>query len=186
MSDLNQLQNRNYLSPIGFTFDIARFRKVSFFSTSASIPEISLGSPEQSNYLKDIFHPGDRLSYGDLPIQFLVDEDMVNYTLIHNWMTGLGFPESVQQFLNVTTNNDGKRDFELQYSDATLGVLNSNYNVVANIKFWDLFPTSLSTMEFNSTDTDINYVTANVTFKYLYYQILGPDGTELTPKYNNN
>ena len=181
---INQLQNRNYLSPIGFTFDIARFRKVTFFSNTATIPEISLGTPEQSSYLKSIMHPGDRLEYGQLPIQFLVDEDMINYTLIHNWMTGLGFPESCQQFLNFTTNSNNQRDLNLQYSDATLGVLNSNYNTIANIKFWDVFPTSLSTLEFTATDSDVNYLTANVTFTYLYYQILDKDGNELTPTYN--
>ena len=173
------------MSPIGFTFDIARFRKVSFFSNTATIPEISLASPTQSTYLKSIMHPGDTLQYGDLPVQFLVDENMINYTLIHNWMTGMGFPESCQQFLNWTTDENGDRDLKLQFSDATLGVLNSNYNVIANIKFWDLFPTSLSTLEFTATDTDINYVTANATFSYLYYQILDKDMNELTPKYNN-
>ena len=56
---------------------------------------------------------------------------MLNYTLIHNWMTGLGFPESMQQFIDVTTDREGQRDLKLQYSDATLAVLNSNYNEIA-------------------------------------------------------
>ena len=72
---------------------------------------------------------------------------------------------------------------KLQYSDATLAVLNSNYNEVVKIKFWDLFPTSLSTLEFTATDTDINYLTATVTFSFLYYQILDKDGKPLTPEY---
>lgn len=180
-----QLNNRNYMSPIGFDFSIARFPKVSFFSNSASIPEVSIGGAEQSNYLKSIMHPGDRVEYGDLPIQFLVDEDMLNYTLIHNWITGLGFPESMQQFVDWTTDETGQRDLKLQYSDATLKVLNSNYNTIAQVKFWDLYPTSLSTLEFTATDTDINYLTANVTFNYLYYQILDKDGNELSPDYVN-
>ena len=178
-----QLDNRNYMSPIGFQFSIARFPKVSFFSNTAALPQINLGGAEQSNYLKQIMHPGDRLEYGELPIQFLVDEDMVNYSLIHNWMTGLAFPESMQQFIDVTTDRDGDRDYKLQYSDATLAVLNSNYNEIAKIKFWDLYPTSLSTLEFTATDTDINYMTANVTFNYLYYQILDKNGEPLTPDY---
>lgn len=173
------------MSPIGFDFSIARFPKVSFFSNSASIPEVSIGGAEQSNYLKSIMHPGDRVEYGDLPIQFLVDEDMLNYTLIHNWITGLGFPESMQQFVDWTTDETGQRDLKMQYSDATLKVLNSNYNTIAQVKFWDLYPTSLSTLEFTATDTDINYLTANVTFNYLYYQILDKDGNELSPDYVN-
>ena len=180
-----QLDNRNYMSPIGFSFSIARFPKVSFFSNTASIPEISLGGASQSNYLKELMHPGDRVEYGELPIQFLVDEDMLNYTLIHNWMVGLGFPESMSQYREWVTNESGQRDTGLQYSDATLKILNSNYNTTAQINFWDLYPTSLSTLEFTATDTDINYLTANVTFSYLYYQILDKDGQPLTPDYVN-
>lgn len=180
-----QLDNRNYMSPIGFTFSLARFPKVSFFSNKAALPQITLGTAGQSNYLKDIMHPGDRLEYGDFNIEFLVDEDMQNYTLIHNWMTGLGFPETPQQFKDVTTSDGNVRDFKLQYSDATLGILNSNYNTIANVKFWDLFPISLSTLEFTATDTDINYLVANVTFNYLYYQILDKEGKPLTPEYIN-
>ena len=180
-----QLDNRNYMSPIGFSFSLARFPKVSFFSNKASLPQITLGTAGQSNYLKDIMHPGDRLTYGDFNIEFLVDEDMENYTLIHNWMTGLGFPETPKQFREVTTSDANVRDLKLQYSDATLKVLNSNYNTIAQVKFWDLYPTSLSTLEFTATDTDINYLTANVTFNYLYYQILDKDGNELSPDYVN-
>ena len=178
-----QLDNRNYMSPIGFEFTIARFPKVAFFSNKASLPQINLGSADQSNYLKQIMHPGDRIEYGELPIEFLVDEDMLNYTLIHNWMTGLGFPESMKQFEDFTTDRSDQRDLQLQYSDATLKVLNSNYNTIAQIKFWDLYPTSLSSLEFTASDTDVNYFIASTTFSYLYYQILDKDGNALTPDY---
>ena len=171
------------MSPIGFDFSIARFPKVSFFSNSASIPEVSIGGAEQSNYLKSIMHPGDRVEYGDLPIQFLVDEDMLNYTLIHNWITGLGFPESMQQFVDWTTDETGQRDLKMQYSDATLGILNSNYNTIAKIKFWDIYPTSLSTLEFSAGETDVNYFIASATFGYLHYQILDKNDQPLTPEY---
>lgn len=178
-----QLDNRNYMSPIGFEFSIARFPKVTFFCNTASLPQITLGGANQSNYLKEIMHPGDRVEYGELPIQFLVDEDMLNYTLIHNWMTGLGFPETMQQFVDVTKDRDGNQDLLLQYSDATLKVLNSNYNTIVQLKFWDLFPTSLSSLDFTATDTDVNYFVANTTFNYLYMQILDKDGNALTPDY---
>ena len=36
----NQLENRNYLSPVGFKFTLAKEPKVSFFCTSSKIPEI--------------------------------------------------------------------------------------------------------------------------------------------------
>jgi len=180
-----QLDNRNFMSPIGFQFSIARYPKVSFFSNKAGLPEIRLGGAEQANYLKQIMHPGDRVEYGELNIEFLVDEDMLNYTLIHNWITGLGFPESPQQFKDITTNQKGEDDMKIQYSDGTLAILNSNYNTISRVKFWDLYPTSLSTLEFSATDADINYFIASTTFSFLYYQILGKDNQPLTPEFVN-
>ena len=157
------------MSPIGFTFSIARFPKVSFFSNKAALPQISLGGAEQSNYLKQLMHPGDRVEYGELPIEFLVDEEMLNYSLVHNWITGLGFPESMKQFADFTSDEVTEQsDLKLQYSDATLGILNSNYNTIAQIKFWDIFPSSLSTLEFSAGETDVNYLVASATFSYMY------------------
>ena len=64
---------------------------------------------------------------------------------------------------------------DLAFSDASLYILNSNYRTTAIIKFKDLFPTSLTSLDFDATDTDINYFTAEATFKYTIYNILGPD-----------
>jgi len=167
----NQLQNRNFLSPIGFKFTLAKEPKVSFFCNSAKIPEITLETELQSTYLKDIDVPGDKISYGDLSLRFLVDEDMVNYMAIHNWITGLGFPETTQQYGNLIEDENGLQDPKQAFSDGSLYILDSNYNTNAIVKFKDLFPISLTSLEFNSTQTDVQYFTAEVTFKYTVYNI---------------
>ena len=100
---VNQIQNRNFLSSIGFKFSLARHPKVDFFSNSARIPEIQLGLASQPTYLKDIDIPGEKLTYGDLNLRFLVDENMENYMAVYNWLVGLGFPEEATQFKNQTT-----------------------------------------------------------------------------------
>ena len=90
----NQINNRNFLSPVGFKFTLSKDPKISFFCNSARIPEISLGSAIQPVYLKDMDIPGDKLTYGDFSLRFLVDENMENYMSVHNWLTGLGYPET--------------------------------------------------------------------------------------------
>ena len=87
----NQIQNRNFLSPIGFKFSLGKTPKVDFFCTNTRIPELSLGLAKQPTYLKDLDIPGEKLTFGDLTLRFLVDENMENYMAIHNWLTGLGF-----------------------------------------------------------------------------------------------
>ena len=171
----NQINNRNFLAPVGFKFTLSKNPKIPFFCNSARIPEISLGTAMQPTYDKFLDVPGDILSYGDFSLRFLVDENMENYMAVHNWMTGLGFPETPQQFKDLTTDDDGVRDLKEQFSDGSLHILNSNFRDVAIVKFRDLFPTYLTSLDFEASDTDINYFTAEVTFKYTIYNVLAAD-----------
>tara|TARA_B100000085_G_scaffold256883_1_gene257749 strand:- start:216 stop:764 length:549 start_codon:yes stop_codon:yes gene_type:complete len=171
-----QIANRNFLAPVGFKFTLAKEPKVDFFSNSCRIPEISLGTALQPSYLKDIDVPGDKLTYGDFSFRFLVDENLENYMKIHNWLTGLGYPETTQDYKDLTTNVDGIRDPKEAFSDGALHILNSNYRDIAIVKFNDLFPVFLTPLEFEATDTDINYFTAEVTFKYTIYNVVSADG----------
>ena len=172
----NQIQNRKFLSPVGFKFTLAKYPKVSFFSNSARIPELSLGTAIQPSYLKDIDVPGEKLTYGDLTIIFLVDENMKNYMAVHNWLKGIGFPETPQQFKDQTTDSEGIRDEKEVFSDGSLHILNSNFQDVAIVKFNDLFPVALTSLEFDATETDINYFTAEVVMRYTVNSIFDTDG----------
>ena len=167
----NQVENRNFLSPIGFKFTLSKTPKVTFFSNSSRIPEISLGTALQPSYLKDIDVPGDKLQYGEFSLRFLVDENMENYISVYNWLKGLGFPESTQQFADLNKDKDGLRDPKQAFCDGTLSILNSNYREVAKVKFNDLFPTSLTSLDFDATNTDVQYFTAEATFKYTIYNL---------------
>tara|TARA_B100001063_G_C16730044_1_gene538758 strand:+ start:45 stop:590 length:546 start_codon:yes stop_codon:yes gene_type:complete len=170
-----QIGNRNFLSPVGFKFTLSKNPKIPFFCNTARIPEINLGTAIQPSYLKDVDVPGDKLTYGDFSLTFLVDENMQNYMAVHNWMTGLGFPETTQQFKDLITDEDSVRELNRQFSDGSLHILNSNFRDVAIVKFKDLFPISLTSLDFETSDTDINYFTAQVTFKYTVYNVLAAD-----------
>ena len=98
---------------------------------------------------------------------------------IHNWLTGIGFPETPDQFKKQTTDSDGLRELNEQWSDGSLAILNSNYRKVANANFRDLFPTSLTSLEFDATESDIQYFTAEVNFKYTVYNMVDPNGDPL-------
>ena len=166
-----QIQNRNFLSGVAFKFNLAKFPKVDFFSNSARIPELSLELATQASYLKNIDVPGERLNYGDFTLRFLVDENMENYISIYDWLTGLGFPETTKEFADLIKDKDGQRDAKEAFCDGTLRILNSNFREVAKVKFNDLFPTSLTSLDFDATNTDVQYFTAEATFKYTLYKI---------------
>ena len=62
----SQIENRNYLAPVGFKFNLQRSPGVAYFCNQANIPDISLGVAIQPNPLRDIPTPGDKMEFGDL------------------------------------------------------------------------------------------------------------------------
>ena len=177
------IDNRNFLAPTGFKFSLKRSPGVAFFCNQANIPSLDLGIATQPSYLKDIDVPGDKIQFGDLTLRFLVDEDLVNYMEIQNWIRGLGYPETLQEFDKlekeaVLPGNFGRTGDNI-YSDGTLQILSSNLVAKFNVNFKDMFPYSLSTITFDATDTDIEYFTADVSFKYTIYNLTDLSNTPL-------
>ena len=179
---VGQIENRNFLSPTGFQFQLNRAPKVAYFGNSVNIPAMTLGVTNFPTYLKDIPLPGDKMDFEDFTLRFLVDEDLENYQEIQHWMRGLGFPESLKEIYDYQKEKSdisqpNKSQLNL-YSDGTLTVLDSVYNPKFKIVFENMFPVSLSTLDFDATQTDLEYFTAEVTFNYTIYNIREINGTE--------
>ena len=108
---------------------------------------------------------------------------------MHNWMIGIGFPKSRQQFTNFrsttsnTSNAAGKAQTDIGkvgltvperplYSDATLSILSNKNNPLVEIRFSDCFPVSLSGLDYTQQVSDVEYLTASVDFRYKLYEIV--------------
>ena len=182
---LQQVSNRNFLSPVGFKLKINKCPKVDFLAVGANLPGITLGTTVQPNPYKDIDLPGDKLVYDDFRVSFIVDEEMENYNQIYKWMIGLGYPESQKQFTDLRVEDiyypeiGDRENPYAEFSDGTLQILNSNLNAQNYVKLEGLFPVSLSTLDFQAGDTSINYFTAQVIFKYKIFQILDKNYKEV-------
>lgn len=186
----------DYASPTQFKFSILKLPKVEFFCTAVNLPGITLGSDRQVGPLKDIPVPGDKLTYNDLTMSFLVDENLENYREIHGWLTGLGFPTDYKDYRDLM--REGKDRFPTSdgtnrttdagkvryaagasgagYSDATLSILTSKNTTNVQARFSDVFPTQLSGLSYDVNATDIQYLSAQVTFKYKIYEFATGSG----------
>ena len=177
------ISNRNFLAPTGFKFSLKRCPSAAFFCNQANIPSLDLGIAQQTSYLKDLDIPGDKIVFGDLNLRFLVDEDLFNYMEIQNWIRGLGYPEKLSQLKDLAEDGKIKSRFgqagENIYSDATLQILSNNLVPKFQVFFNDVFPYSLSTISFDATDTDIDYFTAEASFKYTIYDMQDMSGNSL-------
>ena len=147
--------NKNFLSPTGFQFkiDSTQYANIEYFCTSVTLPDLSLGESAAPYKGANLSFTGDRMTFGDLTLRFNVTEDMENYVEMFNWMH------------NIIEKGDSFK------SDATLSILSSHNNVTKEITFRDCFPTNLSAVEFSTQQTDIEYLQADVTLKYTYFDI---------------
>lgn len=162
-------QNKNFLNPLNFQFQLKRAPNVNFFIQKISLPSIDspqIEIPTMFNYIPE---PGNKLIYGDLEITFKIDEDFNNYLEIHNWIRALTFPEKFAEYASISNNpsytGDGIR------SDISLIVLNSTKKPNFEITFREAYPISLSGVEFDTTLEDVQYLTTTASFKYMLYDI---------------
>jgi hypothetical protein len=147
--------NKNFLSPIGFTLKIdSNMANTEYFCTAANLPGISLASIDSPYKGVNLGMTGDRLAFEDFSITFNITENMENYIEIYNWMHDILQAPDAESF---------------KY-DARLMILTSHNNVVKEISFQEIFPTSLSSIEFNVQSGDLTYVQATVTFKYTLFE----------------
>jgi len=148
----------NVLQSNKFVFKIDRIPETSFFVTDVNLPEV-LVMPAQAGYIDDSgFVPGSQAEFGNLQIQFTVDDACENYIEVFNWMTS-------HRFDNRQPQKDTLKD---HLSDAFLIVLDNTSNPLLKFKFVDAFPVSLSELQFE-TDNEPRPVHATVTLKYTHF-----------------
>lgn len=187
-------QQQNFLNKANFYLLIHRIPNTLFYVQKCNIPGLNLGNAMQPTPLIDNPLPGDKLEYTELNVSFLVDEHLLSYEMLFNWITGLGFPATHQQFAELKQNwletmkypalkNELEKiigrhaalaydQSEFQFSEATLHVVSSNYNKeVAEFRFINLFPVSLSPLDFDTTITTTENIQCDVSFKFSEMQV---------------
>ena len=178
----------DYLSPTQFRLVINQLPKVEFFVTACNLPGLNLGDAIFPTPLKPIPVQGDEVTFEPLNISFLVDENLENYKELHDWLIGIGFPKDHTQFRDAlaagadrfpgsTAPTRTQRQTVATaegaiYSDATLTILNSKNIAKTEIRFRDVYPTSLGALNYNVAASDVDYLQAAASFNYSLYEIV--------------
>ena len=189
----------DYASPTQFKFQIQKLPKVEYFCTSVNLPTVSISEVRQPTPFVDVPLPGTTLSYGALNMTFLVDENLENFQEIHGWIRGLGFPEDYTEYAGgleagadrapsskgSVSSEPGKVRFgapsqQAYFSDATLIVLTSKNNPIKEIRFRDVYPVNIGELQYDQQATDVQYLTATVTFNYRGYDFAGVGASATT------
>jgi hypothetical protein len=135
------------------------FPGVEFFCQRANIPDLSLPFTEVPTRFRSFpIAAAGGIETGDLSVTFIIDEDLENYMSIHNWIKKTGLYEE-------------HSDREAEYSFAKLEITTSNFNIAAYCHFSNVFPVSLTDVQFDVGDQDQEYFTATAVFKYTSFEL---------------
>jgi hypothetical protein len=164
MADLTS--NMNYLQPTGFKIliDRSHFPNMAYFCTSVLHPSMNLNTTEIPFRRVNLRQPGDKLQFGELQLNIIMDEDMQAYQEMYNWMEAL-----VQESDTApSARTQGKRPTA---ADLSLTTLSSHNNAVKRFIYRDALPTSLGDVSFEATAGD-QFLTFPVTFAFNYFEIV--------------
>ena len=194
MADTSQPTVFDYATSTQWRLAFNRVPKTTWFCTAANVPGITLGEASYPTPMADTYLTGDKLTFDTLNITFIVDEELQNYRELWDWLVGIGSPKTHASFTEVLSKGDGittnlsavgsgdrlsPRDAAVieaspsegnLYSDGTLIIHNSKNIPKVEVNFKDMFPTSLSSLEYTQDATDIEYFKATVSFRYMYYE----------------
>tara|TARA_B110000285_G_C15130617_1_gene623306 strand:+ start:796 stop:1251 length:456 start_codon:yes stop_codon:yes gene_type:complete len=149
----------NFLNPSSFvlTLDSQTYSGAEFTIQTMILPDVSADGAVLNFKQIDVAMASDKIQFGAFEISYLIDEDLLNYKEIFDWIKS-----------NVEDNHTATNHTR----DLTLTIMNSANNVTKQIIFVDAYPTMISSLPFDITTTDVEYLTAVVSFKYSYYQFV--------------
>lgn len=166
MSELTT--NINYLQPTGFkvVIDRKKFGNLEFFAQSIDHPNVSIPAAEIPFRRANIHMAGDKLTFGQLSANIILDENMSAYTEMYDWVKRLVEEENVTKY-DTRYSNDPTTAI-----DISVIVLSSSNNQVKKIKYIDCVPTDIGNIGFQATTSDVQYLTFPVTFAFSYFEIV--------------
>ena len=167
-------QNQNFLQPNKFTLNFSRLPNTQFFCQAVSVPGISMSEVPHNTPFVDLYVPGDKAIYDLLNVTFFVDEELTAWREIHDWIRAMTFPTNYEEYrsLDRLSRNTGVAQTKTpQFSDASITLFSSSNKPYYRFKFYDVFPTTVSTFMLSASDSAETQVTADGTFRYSWYDI---------------
>ena len=152
-------ENINFLQPTKYVLTFPEIPDMIYFCQKANIPGVTLGQALQETPNLDLYHSGTKLTYNTFDMTFLVNESLTAWTTIYNWMIDLSSVEST-----YTKRKESRKQ-------AVLTVLSNQNNPKLRVKMLNLFPISLTDLEFDTTLSAEEHITATASFRYDWFEI---------------
>jgi len=132
------------------------------------LPSIALQSTTINTPFAQISIPGNLLTFGQLTLGFVVDEDLQSWFELYSWMYSLGNPTTLDKRSGLT-DDPGKMNSIT--SDGTLFIKTNSNNISWKVNFYEMYPNDLGDITFSTTETQ-EFITSTITFNYTYYELV--------------
>jgi len=162
--------NLNYLSNISFRLTMLDAPNLTWFCQATNVPGVSIEGIDVFTPYVTIPYAGNKVSFEELSVRFIVDEHMKNWTEIYDRIIALGLAEGSEKYRLLKAKSDTTQRGGT-VSTLVLTVLTSAMNPQMEFHFYEAFPTTISALEFDSAATDLEYFTATAGFRYTNYEI---------------
>ena len=67
---------------------------ITYTLNEVNLPGLNLNNPTISTLFNTVSYGADSATFDQLNINFLIQEDMMNYFELHDWMRAISFPDS--------------------------------------------------------------------------------------------
>lgn len=158
--------NKNFLQPTGFKFVIDRrnYPNLEYFAQSVTHPGASVNPLElPTSRITGVPLAGDKITYGQLTLEVILDEDMVSYKEMQSWL---------ERIVNDGQVNDTVGNRIATYSDITVIIMTSHNNKNVQIKYSDCVPVDIGSIQMASNTSDVTFLTFEVSFRFSTFEII--------------
>lgn len=174
MTVINRIpENTNPLQPTKFLLTFDRIGSVTYFCQEVNLPGVNLGHIVTNFPSLDVNNPGTKLSFNPLNVTFILDEELAGWQQLYAWFNSIASPEGTKERVSLTElQNQYKQNMLANYSDATVTILSALNNPIVRIQYYNVFPVSLSDVQFDTTLSAENIMTGQASFVYDYFSFL--------------
>lgn len=167
-----QPENINRLLENKFTVNFGRIPTTTYFCDQVNMPGIHSDNPVYPTMGKNIPLAGSKLSMDEFTMRFKVDEDLLSWQEIYEWIRGYSTPATHEQYINLKKKiQSGENENLPAYTDGIVNILtNKNYPNI-RVHYQNIFPVSLSEIQFTSTTDNSLELFATAQFRYMDYTI---------------
>ena len=169
MASINCADNINYFQPTSFRVIIDRkhYGTFQFFVARVSHPGVQNAAAETAFPRIGSFPlPGGVMSFGELSMDVLLDEDFQTYTELYDWMLRLVNEEQIAENRVVSSN-----DAVPTYADIKVIALSNHNNKNVIFTYKDCVITGVGDINFDAQNTTVDVLSFPASFRFSHFEV---------------